>query len=515
MASASFEEMDEQILAGEFHEATDTFCRLAVDGHDFKGLVGKVMHTAAPYLHVPAHEKLLPNGEFRNVNYDHTMLGIRAGLRLAKFLPEKEQNLPLVQAIYYVPQGLDVWAQIECGFPGHYAREQEKCDEATIGRDLFCHFEDLPPLVEGSVDQRFERMLLAITQGDKATSYRLFLGLAAEPALRDRLQDQILFAAIIDQQEYNSFRRVRHIGHKAIRARSMFEIADWLGWENAHDFFYIGIPDLCNAPIFHSLYDHASFLLGTAFKGAQYELMRTNMTPLSEADQDLFIGKILEGDPEAVAHQITAFYRDGKSAQSIADTVMIAHATHCVNRLRAPIAYTVPMHSFDYSNVVTHWLRKFHNMHQAKAPYLSAWFVTDTIREVDSYPDMTGFEKPDPDAFAGWADKQDIATILGTLEQTVFDQDPSKSVALVRSYTARTKERDRLISTLVRCASKYQGDAHIFRNARSIIEEYRFGTASEVRKNVLFEYWAHYLSYYMKRTLATDCFDMYQRYFCA
>ena len=210
---ALLSQMDDYTLDGKFHEATEAFCRLAAGGHDVRQLVTHIMSTAAPYLHVPAHEKLLPNGEFRNVNYDHTSLGIRAGMRLAPYLAPAEQHLPLVQGIYYVPQGLDVWAQLECGFPGHYAREQEKCAEEQIGHELQCHFEDREPLLHGSVEDRFQRMFHALTRGDKDTSYRLFLGLAPEPEHRARLQDTLLFAAIIDQQEYNSFRKGRHIGH--------------------------------------------------------------------------------------------------------------------------------------------------------------------------------------------------------------------------------------------------------------------------------------------------------------
>jgi hypothetical protein len=417
--------------------------------------------------------------------------------------------------MFYVPQGLDVWAQLECGFPGHYAREQEKCAEDQMGHELHCHFSDRKPIKRGSVDERFDRLLHALTEGDKVASYRLFLGLAEKPELRERLRNTLLFAAIIDQQEYNSFRRVRHIGHKAIRTRATFDIADWLGWERAHPFFYIGIPDLCNAPIFHSLYDHASVLLGTTFKGQQYDLAARNTEPLSEDEQDRFIGLILEGDPEAVALAITAHLQQGRSVQSLADTVMIAHATHCVSRLRTPIAYTVPMHSFDYANVVTYWLRNFKHPHQAKAVYLSAWFVTDTIHEVDFYPDPPNMAKPDPEARRAWADGVAIAELLGELERAVAAQDPSSAVALVRSYTGRTSEREALMRTLAHCAGKYQGDAHIFRNACSVTEEYRLNSASARRKDVLLEFWAHYLSFYQKRTLRTDCYDLYHRYFNA
>jgi hypothetical protein len=71
-------QMDDYILDGKFHEATDTFCRLAESGYEISDLMTHAMQTAAPYLHVPSHQKLLPNGEFRNVNYDHTVLGFRA-----------------------------------------------------------------------------------------------------------------------------------------------------------------------------------------------------------------------------------------------------------------------------------------------------------------------------------------------------------------------------------------------------------------------------------------------------
>ncbi len=509
-------QMDDYILDGKYREATDAYCRIvAARPDEASRITTHVIDTAAPYLHVPAHHKLLPNGEFRNVNYDHTILGIRAGLRLMPWLSERERYLTLAQAVYYVPQGLDVWAQLECGFPGHYAREQEKCAEEVLqtNKRLHCYFEDQEPLVQGSVDERFQRMFAAIVDGDKVASYRLFLGLAAQPELRARVGNEILFAAIIDQQEFNSFRKVRHIGHKAIRTRSMFDIADWVGWEHAHPFFYVGVPDLCNAPIFHSLYDHASFLLGVTFKGQQYRLHETNVAPLTEAEQDELIARILSGDVFAVTQAITDLLKEGRALTAIADVVMIAHATHCVERLRTPIAYTVPMHAFDYANVVNFWLRNFRHPHQAKAVYLGAWFVTDTIREVDWYPDDPTTAKPDYAPHRAWAERLSCAETLAELEHTITAQDPARSVALVRAYQGRTSERDPLVRMLVHCAAKFQGDAHIFRNARSVIEEYYANSAGLARKDILFQAWAHYLAFYKKRTLSTECYELYHQHF--
>jgi hypothetical protein len=254
-------------------------------------------------------------------------------------------------------------------------------------------------------------------------------------------------------------------------------------------------------------------MLGITFKGAQYRLHETNTAPLTEEEQDQFIAQIVAGDPIAVTHSITALLQKGRALTSIADMVMIAHATHCVEKLRAPIAYTVPMHAFDYANVVNFWLRNFTHIHQPKAVYLSAWFVTDTIREVDWYPGDPAVAKPDYPPFRDWADRLSTSEILTELEGAIAAQDPSRSVALVRSYQQRTGERDALIRTLVHCAGKFQGDAHIFRNARSIIEEYDHNSASPRRKDVLFQAWAHYLSFYKKRTLSTECYELYHHHF--
>ena len=145
--------------------------------------------------------------------------------------------------------------------------------------------------------------------------------------------------------------------------------------------------------------------------------------------------------------------------------------------------------------------------------YLSAWFVTDTIREVDWYPDDPTMAKPDAAPHRGWADRLSAGEALDELERTIAAQDPSRSVALVASYLGRTAERDPLIRTLVHCAAKFQGDAHIFRNARSMIEECYHNSASLRRKDVLFRAWAHYLSFYKKRTLSTECYELYAERF--
>ena len=99
-------------------------------------------------------------------------------------LAEPANLLPVAQAIWYVPQGLDVWSQIQCDFPGHYARDQERCDDrdhvppydppvsfdGPAWHTPRVHFEDHPPLLDGSPQERLERMHWAIMNGERVES---------------------------------------------------------------------------------------------------------------------------------------------------------------------------------------------------------------------------------------------------------------------------------------------------------------------------------------------------------
>ena len=76
-------------------------------------------------LTVPSHVMVNPQGEFMGVNYDHCVLGLRASHRMVPYLPRDHQMLSMAQAVWYMPQGLDVWDQLLCEFPGHYAPRRQ------------------------------------------------------------------------------------------------------------------------------------------------------------------------------------------------------------------------------------------------------------------------------------------------------------------------------------------------------------------------------------------------------
>ena len=173
----------------------------------------------------------------------------------------------MVQAMWYVPQGLNIWEQIICEFPGHYARAGEVQRRApgprAGGRSLRrpglepprVHFEDHEPIVSGSVDERLDRFNWRSPRAIVELSYGLFLGLASEPENRHALKERLLFAGIIDLQDTLINRGgYQNIGHKALRARALVDMADYFGWDNAHEVIYTVVPDLGCSPRLYGLW---------------------------------------------------------------------------------------------------------------------------------------------------------------------------------------------------------------------------------------------------------------------
>jgi hypothetical protein len=280
-AAISLPALREHIVTANYPKAAETFCALIKEGVPLHRLVKETVEVTAPFVQAPSHMMTRPDGTARGVNYDHTVLGWRASLRLMPALPEPANLLPVTQAIWYVPQGLDVWSQITCDFPGHYARDQERCDDrehlppydppvsfdGPAWQTPKVHFEDHPPLLDGPAEERLERMRWAIVNGERVEAYRLFLGLAEEPAMRTALKDAILLAGISDLQSTIIQRGgYQNIGHKALRARALVSLADWLGWENSHDVYYTVVPDLGCMPRFYDLWSLTSLLLPQEFK---------------------------------------------------------------------------------------------------------------------------------------------------------------------------------------------------------------------------------------------------------
>jgi hypothetical protein len=519
----------ERLIAADYPHTAAAFVELLKDGQAMPRLVQHAVDAAAPYLTVPSHVMVSPTGEFQGVNYDHCVLGLRASRRLLPYLSPQHQMLSMAQAIWYMPQGLDVWDQLLCEFPGHYARDDKKCGLRPGGTDAEGNdrfdgpawsaptqwFQtDHEPDREGTVPERLRRLQARIMEGDKQGAYKLALGLHAEPEAvgRRALESQLLFCAIVDLQDTLQQRKLQNIGHKALRARALVSLARLVGWENARPLLYCVIPDIASFPRLYPLFDLSTQVLGARFKNDLYTLKARNRLPMTPEETEALIGTILDGTPEGVTRHLTELLGAGKKIVAVSDAIVAAYCRHITAEVWSRRSFFQIGHAYDYTNVVNFWLRNYDHPHQAKAVYFQAHFVHDCIRITKSFPrdpsspDYLG----DPAEHRGWADGLATGRLLQALLGAVEGLDCARAVALADSYLARTSQRRPLMRALALAASKFQNDPHIQRNAATLIEEWELTTAKGHRDAIL-RAWVKYVAGGVKRTTALDCVEQYER----
>ena len=520
----------EALIQADYRRTTDRFTNLLKEGQRMPDLVRHSLDAAAPFLTVPSHVMTNDAGEMSNVNYDHCVLGLRASKRMLPYLPESHRQLSMAQAVWYMPQGLDVWDQLLCEFPGHYARDDKKCGARPGGTDEEGNdrfdgvawnapkqwFQtDHDPDREGSVQERLVRFQNRIMEGDKNGAYKLALGLRREPdpAVRRQLESQLMFCAIIDLQDTLQQRKLQNIGHKALRARAAVELSDLIGYEYADSLYYCVVPDVACFPRLYPLYDYSTLALGGAFKGEMYTVKARNTEPLTDEEREEFIDLLLNAkQPQVLAH-ITGLLKAGKRVIEISDTVIVAFCRHLNNEVWSRKSFFQIGHAFDYSNVVNYWLRSYEHPHQAKGPYFQAAFVNDCIQMTKQFPmDVNSeFYLGDWRTQKDWADRLSLPEALGQMIGAIEKLDYPRAVACADSYLGRTNQRRPLMEALTVACAKFQNDPHIQRHAATMIEEWENTTLGDRYKDEMLRAWACYVSGGAKRTTSLECVQMYER----
>src|SRR4030095_5745850 len=112
MSDRSHALLTEAILERDQPRTTDLFFRMmSREGRSLGEALGVVTAAEAPFVQVPSHINVR-DGQITLVNNDHTILGLRTAASLAPFLPEEYRLLALLQSIWYIPAGLDIWNQL-------------------------------------------------------------------------------------------------------------------------------------------------------------------------------------------------------------------------------------------------------------------------------------------------------------------------------------------------------------------------------------------------------------------
>src|SRR5712692_5810772 len=370
MSDRSLDLLTEAILERDQPRTADLFYGMvARDGRSLRDALSVVTTAEAPFVQVPSHINVR-DGAITLINNDHTILGLRTSVSLAPFLPERYRMLSFLQSVWYIPAGLDIWNQLLGKYPGRYATMKGMNVPPPSYGPVVWHQEQAPIVEEGTVEERLHAHMIATMSGDVRRSYGLFLGLVddpeARPRLRDhliflglidvqdtvigrkarntghkalraravtdladffrsearpRLRDHLIFLGLIDVQDTVIGRKARNTGHKALRARAVTDLADFIGWENAHGVYYIGVPDMAVGPLYYSAYDAACVVVTADLPDAGKNLAQTNQTPLTPAEVEETIERLMTADAESVWALLTTHLKNGKSLRSLGDTI--------------------------------------------------------------------------------------------------------------------------------------------------------------------------------------------------
>jgi len=465
MSDRSFDQLTEAILERDQPRTADLFYGMvARDGRSLRDALSVVTAAEAPFVQVPSHVNVR-DGAITLINNDHTILGLRTSVSLAPFLPERYRLLSFLQSVWYIPAGLDIWNQLLGRYPGRYATMKGMNVPPPSYGPVVWHQQGAPIHEEGTVEERLHQHMIATMSGDVRRSYGLFLGLADDPEARKQLRDHLIFLGLIDVQDTVAGRKARNTGHKALRARAVADLADFIGWDLAQGVYYIGVPDMAVGPLYYSIYDAACVVVGE-LPDAGKKFEETNQTPLTPAEVEEFIQLLMTADAQTVWAKLSAHLRGGKSVKSLGDAIQIG-AAELILRTTVGRQFTDGQHPFDYCNVANYWMRTARSPYKPRVLYLMANFVNDVARSdklVSSLleGDCAGFDG------AGRTPQ----ALLEDLDQAILAFDFAKTTAIANAYLESGADLSAYQAAVALTACKFQDDPHNQKITHSSFEEY-------------------------------------------
>jgi hypothetical protein len=498
-----FNGLTEAILERDQPRTTDLYFQMvARHGRSVGDALGVVTAAEAPFVQVPSHINMR-DGQITLVNNDHTILGLRTSANLTPFLPEPYRLLPLLQSVWYIPAGLDIWNQLLGRYPGRYATMKGMVVPPPSYGPVAWHQDQDPITPEGSTEEKLHAHLIATMSGDVRHSYGLFLGLAADPAMRPLVRDQLQFLGLIDLQDTIIGRKARNTGHKALRARAVIELADLIGWDRAHGVYYIGVPDMAVGPLYYALYDAACVMVAAELPEAGKHVKRDNVTPLTEGEAEEMVRLLMEADGQTIWDRLTAHLKSGKSIHSLGDTIQIG-AAELILRTTVARQFTDGQHAFDYCNCANSWMRTSDNPYQARVLYLMASFVNDAARSNKLFTSVVEGEC----AGVNVADTTPMALLAG-LDEAILAFDVPRVTALAHAYLKSGADRRAFQAAVAVTACKFQDDPHNQKITLSAFEEY--GQSSSHLRDRLLLAAVRLLAGWPKMPGERDCYARFMR----
>jgi hypothetical protein len=473
---SAYARLEERILTRDQVGASEIFYDLVKQGRPVPELVRETVRIHAPYTHVPFHQRN-DSGDIRFVNNDHCLLSMRAALQLKKLVSDEVAYLPMAQTVWYIPTGLDPWNQLLGKAPGHYARMYEtRPGEAPTPPQA--HWPDLAPLAsDATLQERLDNWLTQVMRCQVEEAYQTFLGLLENPADRPRVLAQLMFAGLIDVQDRTVFRLSYTTGHRSYRARATIELAETVGWENAHDVVYAGVLDLGVGPHWYSSYEMACTYCRVVLQGADVDMRHANTKPLTRSEVRATLEVVLHSNELGVVRHIGSLLQAGKSIRSIIDAIQLA-AAEVLLECGSPAAYNMPMHAYEYCNTVRWFYDRFDHPHQTKLLFVAGSFVNEVNQGQDAWPGNGPRSYRAPRGASAWSQGR----LLQELDEAIVGLRPDDAASLTLAYLNSAYDPAPLVRSVATGCSKMGNDPHNQEISLCLLEDFgRNSTAARGR----------------------------------
>jgi hypothetical protein len=477
-AARLYQELEDRMLARDQEGGSRVYYELLRRGRPLPEIMAEAVRIHAPYTHVPYHQRI-DDGFPNFVNNDHCLLSARAAVNLQKMLPEKLAGLPLAQTIWYIPSGLDIWNQKILKAPGHYATRGYKMPNAEPPKPVV-YWPDQEPLREtGPLGERLNNWLTLVERGQVIDAYRVFLGLMEETEYHKEVLAQLVFAGMIDVQDRMLYNRSYTTGHKAYRARSVVEIGNAIGWDNAHDVIYAGALDIAVGPRWHSVYEMACNVVTIFIEGKEVHAvpqggtsereraLLANVGSLDEAETNELIDALIHQHEPAYIEKISALLLAGKSLRRIIDAIQLA-AAQVVLETVGPNNFSMPQHTYEYCNTIGWFYDNFEHPQRLKLLYVAGSMVNQAAWNQRS----SGWLKSDPIKAPSGAERMNGNQIIEKLEAAIAALDPPQAVAWTKAYLDSGEDRSRLVQRLALMATRLGNDPHNQEIPQCMLEDY-------------------------------------------
>ena len=477
-AAALYQELEQRLLARDQVGGSRVYCELLRAGRPLTEIMAEAVRIHAPYTHVPYHQRI-DDGFPNFVNNDHCLLSARAAVNLERMVPEKLAALPLAQTIWYIPSGLDIWNQKILKAPGHYATRGYKMPDTTPPAPVV-YWPDQEPLREsGPLGERLNHWLTLVERGQVIDAYRVFLGLMEDTEHRRDVLAQLVFAGLIDVQDRMLYNRSYTTGHKAYRARSVVELGNMIGWDNAHDVIYAGALDIAVGPRWHSVYEMACNVVtmflekaevhAVPYSGAterERALLR-NTGPLGETDSAELVDALIREHEPAYIEKISDLLLGGTSPRRIIDAIQLA-AAQVVLETEGANSFSMPQHTYEYCNTLGWFFDNFNHPQRLKLLYVAGSMVNQAAWNQKHM----GWTNIEPVRAPGNAERLTGAQLIERLEAAMAAFDPVQSVAWTKAYLDSGADRSLLVQRLALMASRFGNDPHNQEIPQCMLQDY-------------------------------------------